>query len=191
MDEATPERWLPVVGYEAYYAISDWGRARSLRKGMILKPSYSNQGGYGLVILTANGNAVGRYIHRLVLEAFVGPCPPGMETRHLDGDPRNCALTNLAWGTSSENKQDQIRHGTHARCWDRCKNGHEFTPENTRLVYHPDGSLKQRVCRACANDKTKERYRARLTSGLTCTEEGCDDPLWVKGLCVKHYAQQW
>lgn len=53
-----------------------------------------------------------RFIHVLVLEAFVGPCPPGHECRHLDGNPANNHLGNLCWGTSSENHADQYRHGT-------------------------------------------------------------------------------
>lgn len=51
------------------------------------------------------------WIHRLLLEAFVGPCPTGMECRHLDGDGTNNALSNLVWGTHFENMQDMIRHG--------------------------------------------------------------------------------
>lgn len=34
-----------------------------------------------------------------------------METRHLDGDPGNNALSNLCWGTRQENAQDKVRHG--------------------------------------------------------------------------------
>ncbi len=52
-----------------------------------------------------------RTVHRLVLEAFVGPCPPGMQCRHLDGNPANNRLENLAWGTHAENAADKIRHG--------------------------------------------------------------------------------
>lgn len=51
-------------------------------------------------------------VHALVLEAFVGPRPEGMECRHLDGDPTNNALANLAWGTRAENIADKRRHGT-------------------------------------------------------------------------------
>ena len=47
------------------------------------------------------------YVHRLVLEAFVGPCPEGMECRHLEGDTANNALSNLAWGTPQENAADK------------------------------------------------------------------------------------
>lgn len=54
-------------------------------------------------------------LHRIVLETFVGPCPPGMECRHLDGDPSNNRLSNLAWGTRLENSSDTVRHGRSMR----------------------------------------------------------------------------
>lgn len=50
-------------------------------------------------------------VHRLVLLAFVGPCPEGMEARHEDGDPSNNRLDNLAWGTPAENRADNRRLG--------------------------------------------------------------------------------
>jgi hypothetical protein len=56
-----------------------------------------------------------KLVHRLVLEAFVGPCPDGYITRHLDGDPSNNRVTNLAWGTSKENAADTKRHGRPTR----------------------------------------------------------------------------
>jgi hypothetical protein len=52
-----------------------------------------------------------RLVHRIVLEAFVGPCPHGMETRHLDGNPMNNRLENLCWGTREQNWEDRRRHG--------------------------------------------------------------------------------
>ena len=52
-----------------------------------------------------------RFVHRLVLEAFVGPCPDGMECRHLDDDPGNNRLGNLCWGTPAENTDDRFRNG--------------------------------------------------------------------------------
>jgi hypothetical protein len=53
------------------------------------------------------------YIHTLVLNAFAGPCPPGHECRHLNGDRSdNRWPENLAWGTLQENAQDRVRHGT-------------------------------------------------------------------------------
>ena len=50
-------------------------------------------------------------VHRLILLAFVGPCPPGMECRHLDGVRTHCFLENLAWGTRSKNALDRVEHG--------------------------------------------------------------------------------
>lgn len=68
--------------------------------------------GYLVVKLSKIDGSSQVLIHRLVLEAFVGPCPDGMECRHLDGDRTNNALSNLRWGTPTENQYDRIRHGT-------------------------------------------------------------------------------
>lgn len=53
-----------------------------------------------------------RAIHSLVAQAFLGTMPEGLECRHLDGDKLNCKLSNLAYGTQSENFNDRRRHGT-------------------------------------------------------------------------------
>ena len=50
-------------------------------------------------------------VHRLVLETFVGPSN-GMEVRHIDGNPLNNVVSNLAWGTRKEQIADQKAHGT-------------------------------------------------------------------------------
>ena len=48
-----------------------------------------------------------RGVHTLVLEAFRGPCPPGMEACHFpDPDKSNNHLDNLRWDTRSENHHD-------------------------------------------------------------------------------------
>lgn len=53
------------------------------------------------------------YVHRLVLEAFVGPCPSGMEACHApDNNPANCRLDNLRWDTHKHNEADKIAAGT-------------------------------------------------------------------------------
>lgn len=51
--------------------------------------------------------------HQLVLLAFVGPCPPGMECCHNDGNPANNAVENLRWDTRKANALDRYSHGTH------------------------------------------------------------------------------
>lgn len=52
------------------------------------------------------------YVHRLVLEAFSGPCPDGMVARHLNGISADNRAENLAWGTHQANQDDRVRHGT-------------------------------------------------------------------------------
>jgi hypothetical protein len=77
---------------------------------------YQDRLGYWSVTLSA-GPVHKRYnIHRLVLEAFVGHRPDGMECRHLDGHASNSKLSNICWGTPSENAKDKIRHGTSVMC---------------------------------------------------------------------------
>lgn len=171
---------------------------QGLRKGRILRPSYSNSGGYPLVILTLGERREGRYIHDLVTLAFLGPRPEGMEVRHLDGNASSAALWDadgdqrLAYGTSAENKADTLRHGTQ---WpasrDFCDNGHEFTLENTRIDYYPDGSFKQRTCKACARERSAELRQKRLTDERRCKEEGCGKPYFALDWCSEHYTQNY
>ncbi len=71
--------------------------------------------GHTKVIMTEGNRRTQRLVHHLVLEAFVGPCPPGMECCHLDGNARNNRLDNLRWDTRKGNMADAIRHGTTQR----------------------------------------------------------------------------
>lgn len=71
--------------------------------------------GYQIVVLHRNRQAFRRNVARLVLMAFVGPCPPGMESCHEDGNPGNNALSNLRWDTHANNRADMERHGTSPR----------------------------------------------------------------------------
>lgn len=52
------------------------------------------------------------YVHRLVLETFVGACPLGMECCHSDGNGMNNKLSNLRWDTHAGNGIDMKRHGS-------------------------------------------------------------------------------
>jgi hypothetical protein len=106
------EVWKPVVGYEGLYEVSDQGRVRSLRTGMIMSNSPHKSLGYVLYKLSANGRRKDWYGHALVLSAFVGPRPTGSECRHLNGIRNDNRLLNLAWGTSAENDEDRRAHGT-------------------------------------------------------------------------------
>jgi len=70
--------------------------------------------GYPTVNLAKGGKKTACKIHRLVLETFVGQCPPGLIACHGDGDRANSDLSNLRWDTPQANSQDALLHGTRA-----------------------------------------------------------------------------
>lgn len=207
-----PEAWKPVPGWEDLYAVGSYGQVMSFHRDppRLLRPGRRKDDGYSNVVLCADGTQTTRTVHSLVLEAFAGPRPTGMECRHLDGDPANNRWApgeteeevranggNLMYGTGRQNNLDQVAHGTHNKASrDECTQSHEYTPQNTILVYGPDGSVRQRRCRKCEEAKGA-RYRALeaqppASDEERCTDpEGCDRRKVAKDLCRKHYARQW
>lgn len=118
----TAERWRAIPGW-AGYRVSDLGRVKTVTRklrdgrtagGIVLKLEIGTAG-YPMANLHRNGRRRRQYVHRLVMRAFVGPCPPGMEVRHLNGDRLDCRLVNLEYGTHPENIRDQEAHGTSGR----------------------------------------------------------------------------
>ena len=69
--------------------------------------------GYITVSLTRKQTKRHLGIHSLMLQAFVGPCPPGFEACHNNGFPTDNRLDNLRWDTTSNNNKDKEKHGTH------------------------------------------------------------------------------
>lgn len=57
--------------------------------------------------LTMKWDQKNHYIHRLVLETFLGPAPDGCECDHYDRDPSNNKLENLRWVTHYENMKNK------------------------------------------------------------------------------------
>lgn len=163
------EKWKPVVGFEGRYEVSTLGHVRSRgfwRKGphgstvwskpKVLKGTPDRQGYLQVGLSRGDGTQAKRKVHRLVLEAFTGPCPSGLETRHHNGVPDDNRVQNLSWGTPSQNKMDKIRHRTdHHSRKTHCKNGHPFSPENT---YTMGGT--RRICRACRREVDRKRRSA-------------------------------
>lgn len=143
-----------------------------------------------------NGVRYPRYGHHMVAEAFIGKRPPGHEVRHLDGDASSAAfrdadgMPRLAYGTSGDNKTDQVHHGTHYEASrTRCDKGHEFTPENTRIDRSPDGTFRGRDCKTCNRNSATAQRAKRKTDERRCKEEGCGKPYFGKGWCSMHYGR--
>lgn len=121
------ERWLAVIGFEGLYEVSDWGRVRSLDRrsaarnkwnqfdrqthGRILTQRVGKRG-YLLVRLWRNGKGSVFPVHRLVGEAFLGPLPVGLDTRHGPAGKLVNSVANLSYGTRAENEHDKTRDNT-------------------------------------------------------------------------------
>lgn len=74
--------------------------------GAILKSQVTAGTGYLAVNLCVEGKPVKHNVHRLVAEAFLGPCPRGYECHHKDGNRANPLLGNLEWVTPEVNQQE-------------------------------------------------------------------------------------
>lgn len=110
------ERWASIPRAPKYEA-SNLGRIAIFDDGVreILEPRKNRQGYLQVRLRTEFGSRI-FLVHRLVLEAFVGPCPPGMMCRHFPDRTRsNNQLSNIQWGTAKENSADMIVHGTRAK----------------------------------------------------------------------------
>lgn len=140
------ETWKPIEG-ASKYEVSDLGRVRSLYKSRpprVLRQR-ANPRGYAIVdIYPEPWKKTTRRVHQLVMWAFVGPRPEGLHTRHLDDDKMNAALSNLKYGTPSENQHDSVRHGSnHFANRTHCGQGHKY-PEGA-----PSRPRKGRYCSPC------------------------------------------
>lgn len=113
------ENWRPVPDWEGFYEVSDWGRVRSVarkvdyvgRHGpasvdypgrLMIQDKKPN--GYLCVLFRRQAKGTKFYVHRLVALAFIGPCPPGKEVDHIDGNRRHNHIKNLRYLKRSENR---------------------------------------------------------------------------------------
>lgn len=113
------EIWKDIPGHEGNYQASNFGRIKSLNyqgkhRELIMKPKNLGNGRFAVKIFK---NKLYKYekIHRLVLMAFCGKCPEGMECMHLDDNPSNNKIENLKWGTRSENQKQKFKNGRSTR----------------------------------------------------------------------------
>lgn len=147
------ERWKPVAGHPEYL-VSTEGRVHSFRqdksRGRLLNPA-TNADGYPVVVLAGKT----RYVHDLVMTAFVGPKPAGLQVRHLHGLKGGNALWNLSFGTQSQNMRDAVRHGTHPQSRKtHCPQDHLLAGANLCA------DRTRRKCRTCHNDRARAARRA-------------------------------
>lgn len=133
------ESWRAVAAFPAY-EVSDFGNVRRSGKPIA---GFADRDGYLRVNLVDRDRRKQRSVHSLVAEAFIGPAPAGNLVRHKDGNPRNAALDNLEYGTSSDNEADKRRHG-------RAMVGHR----NHRSKLHPSEVANIKILKSCGSHAT-------------------------------------
>ena len=117
------ERWKEHPEFPRYL-ISDHGRIKNKNAGRILKPQLTSDGYHLIRIVHGGGEKmtrhtrypqVGRTIHRLVLQTFLGYAP-GMQCNHKDGIKTNNHLSNLEWITRLKNMRHARKLGLFPSC---------------------------------------------------------------------------
>lgn len=170
---AADEKWAPAAGFEGLYEVSTLGRVRSIPrvvwrsdgrthsvKGGVLRPATRKRVGYQHVALRKDGAYYTRTVHRLVLEAFVGPRPPGLECCHSNGNARDNRLENLRWDTPKSNGWDRKIHGTSNQGF---SNPRSFlTPETIIAIRSTAGTNKAVADAFGVNPETVRRIRKGL-----------------------------
>ena len=172
--QSSKEHWLPVVGYEDLYSVSNTGKVRSDSRVILrsngasqtirerIRKTYIKNSGHLQTTLSRDGAVRSYDVHSLVARAFLGECPEGMEVRHLNGNAADNRVENLRYGTRSENVQDALRHGTaHEQSKTHCPRGHLYGGGNLRLQVNRKG-YTGRFCRACTNAYGYAKYHGIL-----------------------------
>lgn len=163
------EEWRPIPGYEGIYEVSSMGRVYSVRRrithkngatslvgGRILKGGTLVSGHKTVTLAGSKEKQRTQLVHRIVLEAFVGPCPEDMEACHWNDIPGDNRLANLRWASRTENMYDRSRNGKDNNATKNateCARGHAFDEENT--IVYSDG---HRACRKCKNSAERRRH---------------------------------
>lgn len=156
----TDEEWRPISWTDGTYWVSNWsrvwtipkkvrGRSNCLRqlKGRVLKPT-TDKKNHLYVGIRKDGKDLYRYVHRLALSAFQGDRPyPEWEACHRDDNPENNHISNLYWGSRSDNAIDMMDNKRHpATAVDYCKHHHRRGYPN--LPRRHIGT-RNRACLAC------------------------------------------
>lgn len=159
MNSPQTEIWRPIPGWEGHYEASNHGRIRSINRavfhtdgrtrhltGRVLKERATLQG-RPMVNLCRDGKCKNHTTHSLIAATFIGPRPQGAIIRHLNDDPWDNRVENLAYGSHHENVWDCIRNGGHpALNKTHCPRGHELVDWNLTKAHARKG---YRDCLAC------------------------------------------
>ena len=158
------ELWLPVVGHEDQYLVSEHGEVYSKIRKKKMKASSANNGGYQRIGLKVGNSRQKKFsVHRLVCEAFNGPCPDGHVCCHRDDDKTNNHYSNLYWGTQKQNVQDCIRNGHAKRVTGEEHHNAKMTPDTVRAIRAATGTNRGLGRRFGCDQRTIYMIKRRIT----------------------------
>lgn len=140
------EEWRAVPD-QPQYLVSSEGRVARL-----LKVDPPTRRYVRINVRDAVGKMRTHLAHVWVLETFVGPRPKGAVARHLNDDPTDNRLRNLAWGTVTQNVSDAFENGGR-RLKDTCKQRHPIKGNNLQI--------KGRRCKACNQERANAHWHGR------------------------------
>jgi hypothetical protein len=171
------EIWKDIPEYGGHYQASNLGRIRSKErivkklsgltkkiveqkyKGKILNPTKADKYGHLSVHLGVDNKKYICAVHRLVLMAFVGKCPDGMECCHNNGDASDNKIENLRWDTHKNNNHDRKIHGNYKTGKDHPMYGRKMPEElKERLMKFHLGRKASAETKAKMSQAHKERW---------------------------------
>ncbi len=103
---------LPVDNFPRYYVDDEGGVWHWFLSGALkpLKP-YLDKWGYLTVKLRKEGRTLGRFVHRLVADAFIPNPERKPQVNHKNGTKHDSRADNLEWVTGQENFHHAIKSG--------------------------------------------------------------------------------
>ena len=175
------EQWRPLPE-DPRYTVSNHGRVRGVR-GALLVPQ-RNGHGYHKVKLGGTRN---RRVHRMIAEAFLGPCPAGMQVCHKNGIKTDNRSANLMWGMPDWNARQKRWHGVapcpflvaeHERRYrfERRISHAKWTDEERIEIWRENGRRNGALMRGEGNHRARLRecdvrdIRTQLRCGVTQKE---------------------
>lgn len=162
--ELLKEEWRPIDGFPNH-EVSDLGRIRSVKSGLILKMQLRVKNGsanpnseYLIVELSQNGRRYRKIVHRLVAAAFLPKIAGKPLVNHKDANKWNNRVDNLEWVNHKENAEHAIFMGLNKMCLGE-------PPVTKEQIPTIKAEYKELVDKLCAKFGISKNILVRIISG--------------------------
>lgn len=171
------EEWRPVVGFEAFYEVSSFGRFKSLRDDIIMR-QYKNEKGYLTIGLNNETSRKKFKSHRLVGLAFIPNPENKPEINHDDFIKVNNFYLNLSWVTGKENADHAKKGGRRPTAKPPKEKVGEYPVRCQKIINSETGAIYESVYHLADELKSIPKELRRKLSG----ERPNNTPYrWLKG----------